>query len=714
MDRRSFLKIGGVAAAAGATGACGQMVQTIIPYVAPADEGINPVDGTWYYTTCKVCNAGCGVMVRTVMGRAKKIEGNPSHPVNFGGVCARGQAAVHQVYHPERIKKPLVRTGAKGANTFKEISWDEALALLGAKIKGADKKAFLMVSNPSDVVSAIASKALQKIGSDAVLFHDASVGVGEGQYADMAKAGCVLLLGADIFESGGSPVHYGDRFGRMRRGDNLRRGMMMYAGPRMSLTAASADMFIAAEQGTLGLLALGIAKKYVAILKEKKIDLVKGQTIADWEKSLAGLEDVSKATGVPDDKISKIAKNLFDQQPSAVIAGEDVSAHSNGAQSLAAVEFLNMILRATCAEKTGFWNASADKIPAQQKIRDAAGFPTKFAPMKETLASAGNGKMNLAMIIDSDPVHGLPAGLNCKKALEKTGFVAYFGCFLNDTTQYADLVLPENHFLEAWSAQVGVSPDGTPYFNAQQPVIQPLYKTMQSGDAILKACTVAGLATDAPTQEAYVLKIVDDSKRGFEGVPATLDGKKAWEFILQRGFAIPSASGSAKNAVVKNEAPKIDKPVFAGGPGFEFFLHPYATANLGCGKTSNISWLLEMPEPMTSIKWGSWVEINPKTAAKLGIKDGDILKVESQWGSIDAPASVYPGIGPQTLAVPLGFGHEAFGKHATKRGGNVMSIIGADVPLRGLKVKITKTGKNIEIIREGNPKGDYEGEVFQL
>jgi molybdopterin-containing oxidoreductase family iron-sulfur binding subunit len=293
---------------------------------------------------------------------------------------------------------------------------------------------------------------------------------------------------------------------------------------------------------------------------------------------------------------------------------------------------------------------------------------------------------------------------------------------LNDTTQYADLVLPDHHSLESWSAQISTSPNGTPYFNAQQPVIQPLYGTMQAGDAIIKACALAGIALEFQSQEAFVLKLVDDFKRDFDGVPSDLDGKKAWEHILQRGFAIPSPSKqNAKAEAKKMEPPQIADPVFGGDAGHDFHLHPYETANIGDGKTANISWLLEMPEPMTSIKWGSWVEINPKTAAKLGIKDGDILKIETKWGAVETPAAVYPGIGPDMIAMPIGFGHKAYGKHASGRGANVMALVGNlevkgldGVAWRGVKAKISKTGANVEIIREGNPKGDYEGEVFQL
>ncbi len=726
MDRRSFLKIGGAMAVVGVTGSCGQVAQTIIPYVTPPDEGINPVDGTWYYTTCKMCNAGCGIMVRTVIGRAKKVEGNPAHPVNGGGVCALGQAAVHQLYHPERLKLPLLRSGPRGTNSFKEVSWSDALARLADNMEKAEGGAsYAVLSNPHDAVSVIVSKTLKKMGSDNLAVQGLSAvesrrlaAASPLIFPDMAKAGCVLILGADIFAGEGA-AHYGDRFGRMRRGNEAKRGVMIYAGTRLSLTAASADRFIAAKHGSLGVLALAVAREYISLLKERGTANPK---TAAWENALAGGADASNKTGVSEEAVKKVAKDLYEHGPSAVIAGDDLTAHTNGAQALAAVDFLNSILRETSDEKDGVW-PMAEKLYGYEMMRKSAGVPEKFAPLAPLLASAANGKMKLGLIIDSDPVHGLPAGLNARKALESTGFVAVFGCFLNDTTRYADLVLPDHHFLEAWSAQVAVSPHGIPFFNAQQPVVRPLYRTMQSGDAILKAATMAGFGIGVDAQEALVLGMVDDLRRNLEGVPPALDGKKAWEHVLQRGFAVASAKpfsatkGSAKNP----EAPRVDDPLFAGLSPDDFFLHPYTAANIGDGRASNISWLLEMPEPMTSVKWGSWVEINPKTAARLRITDGDVLKVETKFGSAEAPACVYPGIGPDTIAMPMGFGHVDFGKHARGRGANVMSLVG-DIEAKGLdstafrsvKATVRKTGKRKELIREGNPKGDYEGEVFQL
>jgi len=93
LERREFLKIIAAATAGTLAGCQSEPARKLIPYVVPPEETI-PGISTWYKSTCRECPAGCGVLVRTREGRALKLEGNPEHPVNRGGLCARGQAAV--------------------------------------------------------------------------------------------------------------------------------------------------------------------------------------------------------------------------------------------------------------------------------------------------------------------------------------------------------------------------------------------------------------------------------------------------------------------------------------------------------------------------------------------------------------------------------------------------------------------------------------------
>jgi len=80
-------------------------------------------------TTCYMCACRCGIRVHLKDGRVRYIDGNPAHPVNQGVICAKGSAGIMQHYSPARLSRPLLRVGERGAGEFREIEWDEALAL---------------------------------------------------------------------------------------------------------------------------------------------------------------------------------------------------------------------------------------------------------------------------------------------------------------------------------------------------------------------------------------------------------------------------------------------------------------------------------------------------------------------------------------------------------------------------------------------------------
>src|SRR5579863_4725901 len=156
MERRNFIKISAISGAVAALQSCGSPEQQLIRFIP--DEDLVPGIATWKPSVCTLCAAGCGTIVRVMegdaevvrngrtglikMGLAKKLEGNPSHPVNRGKLCAAGQTGLQVLYHPDRLANPLKRRGARGSAAFQpgrpagfeEISWDDALAELASHL----------------------------------------------------------------------------------------------------------------------------------------------------------------------------------------------------------------------------------------------------------------------------------------------------------------------------------------------------------------------------------------------------------------------------------------------------------------------------------------------------------------------------------------------------------------------------------------------------
>ncbi len=108
---------------------------------------------------------------------------------------------------------------------------------------------------------------------------------------------------------------------------------------------------------------------------------------------------------------------------------------------------------------------------------------------------------------------------------------------------------------------------------------------------------------------------------------------------------------------------------------FSFYFLPYVSQSFGDGSLAHLPWLQELPDVLTSAMWSSWVEINPQTGERLGIKQGDLVEIASPQGSVHAAAVLSPGIAPDMVAMPVGQGHENFGRFASGRGANPLSIL---------------------------------------
>ena len=114
----------------------------------------------------------------------------------------------------------------------------------------------------------------------------------------------------------------------------------------------------------------------------------------------------------------------------------------------------------------------------------------------------------------------------------------------------------------------------------------------------------------------------------------------------------------------------------------------------------------ELPDPMTSITYASWVEMNPKTAKDMKVMEGDVVQVESAFGKVKSRVHIYPAIMPDVVAMPMGQGHSSFGRYAKDRGSNPIQILAPAKDRKSgafawaaTRVKITKTKERIQFAK---------------
>ncbi len=173
---------------------------------------------------------------------------------------------------------------------------------------------------------------------------------------------------------------------------------------------------------------------------------------------------------------------------------------------------------------------------------------------------------------------------------------------------------------------------------------------------------------------------------------------------------------TADSRAVPNTADLFNRNLSASEAEFagegEFFFLPFVSPTLA-EAGANKPWLQELADPTTTVMWNTWVEINPETAHELGLEDDDVIKITSEAGELEAPVYLYPAIRPDTIAMPFGQGHTAYGRYAEGRGVNPADLLGGhfneagDLAFAGMKVNIKKTGRKQPLSRLESVMGVY-------
>ncbi|HET6420091.1 MAG TPA: molybdopterin-dependent oxidoreductase [Geobacteraceae bacterium] len=732
MKRRTFLQLGGMAAAGAFLAGCRPANEKMIPYLIPPDEGVTPGVADYYASSCRACPAGCGILVRISEGRAKKIEGNPLHPVNKGKLCARGQAILQELYHPDRVTQPLRRTGARGSGEFTRISWKEALDILTGRLRelqreNANDGLALLTPQLRGTLAELTTEFMRTFGSPHHVSQELlgldwlraatlrSFGRPGLPFYDVAETRYLLSFGADFVESYLSPVQYGYAFGRMRQGRDTVRGHFTYVGGRMSLTCASADRWMPARPGSEGALALGMAR---LILAESLYDgaslAANGLLAADMLRQLDSydLAHVAELSGLSQQAIAEVAREFATTRPSLAMVGEAVAFQSNGPESVRAIQLLNVLV--------GSLNRTGGVFP------DGAspdGPTDSFGELLSLIEEMHAGRIQAALIL-GDPVHGVPSSTGFQQALAGIPFIVSFSPLLDDTALQSDLILPDNSSLESWGDVIPLAGGRESMIGLMQPVVTNLFDTRQFPDVLIAAARELGGNMAAALPYATYLDMLKEAMKKQVGFKGSGNFEEAWVDLLRQGglFQTGRERESGYRWAAGTLLPNPARPVFAGDEKkFPLHLAVYPSTARHEGGGAPLPWLQQLPDPMTTVVWDSWVEINPRTAEGLGISFGDLVEVASPQGSLRLPAVIYPGIRSDMVAIPMGQGHRDMGRYARGRGVNPLELIASKIEGAGrqpawnaTRVRVTRISEKGELVTAGNPQGSYRSELIEI
>ena len=716
LSRRDFLKLAGVGAASTAilTG-CGPASRYVKrePYMQMPEYTYNG-QSTYYATTCRECAAGCGLVVRTSQGRAIKTEGNANNPLNLGKTCARGQATLHGLYNPDRVTDPIKRT--RGNASGDALTWDDATQTVADALKNykPEEIAFLMGMAPdhlfdlvSDLASATGINAPVRFGALNMFESRATLSTAVENlfdskglpFFDIGGAQVVFSFGANFLETWLSPVSYTRGFAGLREAQTKQRGKLVQFESRMSSTAGKADEWVPLRPGTEAMVALAIGK----LASE-----LRGVPVPAIFSNIDPLEAASKS-GIKLETLEHLAEMFANSTGALAIPGGMALGQSNGLAVAEAVLALNAI--ADNFGKPGGMYLSA-LAPNQTKYQHSA----SMKEMQDFVQQIAAGKFKVLFVHGVNPIFELPASLDFKNALNGVEQVISFATFPDETSLESDYVFPDHHGLESWGYQRVATGSAQPVLSGAQPVVSPFYNTRATADVLIAAAQLADgkFAEALPFKDeveflqSKIAPLMSEADGFFSA--ANIDTFAAY-FQQYGGWWKTTEGRTAPNTEHVLDGVVSGSEAEFAGEG-EFYFVPFVSPTLA-EAGANKPWLQELPDPTTTVMWNTWVEINPVTAEELGLEDDDVVTITSEAGVLELPVYRYPAIRPDTIAIPFGQGHTAYGRYAENRGVNPTDLLGqhfneaGDLAFAGMKVNIKKTGRKQPLSRLESIMGVY-------
>ena len=461
-----------------------------------ADTGWAPGTEERFTSACLICPARCGLRGRVVDGNLVRLTGNPLHPMSRGGLCPRGVAGVQMLYHPERLASPLVREGERGAGQWRQVSREDAIALISERLQslradGRPQGLALLSGYCAGTMHDLWRQFLQSFGSPNHVADD----YGDGTEAimnlmhgiphrpsyDFERARYVLSFGAPLYESFWSPLQA--FVGLSGHGnDGERRPRFVQVDTRFSRTASRAHEWVGIRPGTHAALALGIA--YVLLRDELYDASFVSRRVSGFEdysdeqgrvqegyRSLVTrnfrTEEVSAITGVPVERITTLAKDFAANGTSVAVCGSDVMMARNGLLAGLAVHSLNVLMGSVSRPGTVLFGDDPPLAPLAAPVLDdvarrglesePVGGPTppfsggidafRFA---RAAAESGNRSIEALLLYYANPLASSTHPELWRAALSNVPFIVSFSPFLDETTIHADVVLPDLLAYERW------------------------------------------------------------------------------------------------------------------------------------------------------------------------------------------------------------------------------------------------------------------------
>ncbi len=695
-------------------------------------------------SVCTLCPGACGIMVRKVNNRAVRIEGMQNHSASNGGICSLGLSGLQYLYGPARVKTPLKREGKRGEGKWKAVGWDEALnavtkQLADLRANDDPQSVVWITGTEQGTVSSLIDRFLTVYGSPNFIRPagandtiEQAIYLTQGQLGnvgyDLENADFILSFSVGMLDGWGAPV----RMLRLHGNRNKTRTIVQIE-PRLSDTAAKADQWIGINPGTEGALALGLAH---VIIRESlyNTEFVEnasngfdswtdesGRTRKGFKEMVIenyAPDKVSRITGVPRRTIEDVARRFARADKKVALFGRGQGSIPGRMGDGLAIHALNALVGAihqpggiSVVSDPDFakWPESSFDVTAsrgRQKPRiDGAG--TDAYPYSRYLmtrlpeiinAASGDSPVKALLVSEANPLYTLPDTTAARKAFDRIPLIISFSTLMDETAAYADYILPNHAALERF--QDVPSPEGLPYtvIGLSKPAVKPLYDTRHIGDVVIQmAKTLGGFMADAfpwRDYESFLKDALADhwrelNTKGFVEIRQPSSQLTPFKFATASGkFEFLTSVANSAAAREGEELPQFAPvPIEGDMERFPLVLIPYDSIRLANRHIANAPFMTKIIDATVLKKQLVSVEINPQTAGRLGLREGDTAELATPKGNAVVRIHLQDGILPDVLALPRGLGRWGFPDdwYINDKGVNFNDLIGPiPDPLSGL------------------------------
>ena len=636
-------------------------------------------------------HGGCGLLIHVEDGKIVRVEGDPDSPLNQGTMCAKGMAQVERLNHPDRLRYPLKRAGAKGEGRWERISWEEALSSIAQKVRekidrGEERAVAFAQGTPKglELYMMIRLANLLKVphvatpGSICHMPRETAALITCGFFPvpdyDHPPA-LVLVWGSNLFQTNEEGV-----IGSQLRRALDRAAKLITIDPRKTPLASRADLWLQPRPGSDLALALGMLK---VIVEEGIYDerFVQHWTVG-FEELRALLQEyplrrVSTLTWIPEDKIAAAAHLYAGTRPACIKWGNALEHNINSVQNARALMILKAItgnldapggnvnrvsppiLRAGDFVLSKSFPDKREKLLAPEfRLATMMGF-TPSQVIVKTILSGRPYPIRTMYIQGGNPLLSYANAAETFQALKNLEFLAVAEIFMTPTAQLADIVLPTATNFEFDDIGHYGLPHG--FILARPKVVDPpeecwpdllilneLGKKLGQEKffwATLRACLDDVLKPAGMTYE--------ELKKG-----SILKGRWTYRSYEGRGFSTPSGKVEIYSSRFKEwgydplpvfrEILEAPEPDAEGIREYPLLLTSAKDPNYFHSAFRNISSLRKLsPEPM--------VFLHPETARESNIREGDWVGIETRMGKIRQKVAFSADLDPRVVVAAYGW-----------------------------------------------------------